>query len=491
MQALSSESPLAPADTPPVRPIRELLTLALPTIAQMASYTVMQFADTLQLAMGAGDTAATAAGMAGFMVFAAMSWGWGAILVVNTLVSQSIGAGNQHAAGRYMWQGVWFALVVGVLLLPTSLFSAAALRAFGHSPDVVRYGQQYYNIEILWSPLRLAGLAVGQFLLAIGKPRVTLIAAVIAATTDVLMNYVFITGRFGMPALGVAGAAWSTNAAVTLELAIMVAYCSRRWIRETYQVWRWRFHRAAMGQLVRLGVPGGFQIVAEVVAWLLFCVWIMNRFGQSAVVANNYMMQYMKVSFMPAFGLSAAVTALVGRYLGMGRLDLARQRAHLGFKVAATYMLACGAVFFLGRNTFIGLFSADPDVIRVGGILLTFAAIYQLFDALYIIYIGALRGVGDTFWPAWVTGVLCWTIVVGGGALVGYAAPQWGPTGPWVMASAYGLILGTYLVLRFSRGEWKAMETAVALPPEDRPGRGQRRDIPSNEIDASTTVEVA
>ena len=377
MQPSSSESSTSPLDSLSRRPIVELLSLALPTIAQMASYTVMQFADSLQLAIGAGDAAATAAGMAGFMVFAAMSWGWGAILVVNTLVSQSIGAGNPQAAGRYLWQGVWFALIVGALLVPTLLVSGAVLSAFGHSPEVVNFGRQYYNIEIVWAPVRLAGLAVGQFLLAIGKPRVTLFAAVIAASTDVLMNYVFITGRFGMPALGVAGAAWSTNAAVTLELAIMVAYCSRRAIHETYQVWRWRLHGAAMRQLVRIGVPGGFQIVAEVIAWFLFCVWIMNKFGQSAVTANNYMMQYMKVSFMPAFGLSAAVTALVGRYLGMGRLDLARHRAHLGFKLAASYMLICGVVFFLGRNTFISLFSSDPDVIRVGGILLTFAAIYH------------------------------------------------------------------------------------------------------------------
>jgi MATE family multidrug resistance protein len=213
---------------------------------------------------------------------------------------------------------------------------------------------------------------------------------------------------------------------------------------------------------------------------MLFCLWIMNRFGQSAVTANNYMMQYMKVSFMPAFGLSAAVTALVGRYLGMGRLDLARQRAHLGFKVASTYMIFCGLMFLLGRNHFISLFSNDPEVIRVGGILLTFAAIYQLFDALYIIYIGALRGAGDTFWPAWVTGILCWTLVVGGGTAVGHLFPQWGPTGPWIMASLYGIILGTYLSMRFARGEWKAVDTSERPP-------GRITD-PSNEIAASTTV---
>lgn len=463
------------------RPVAELLHLALPTIAQMASYTVMQFADSLQLALGAGDAAATAAGMAGFMVFASMSLAWGALLVVNTLVSQSIGAGNKDAAGRYLWQGIWFAVLAGLLLWPTQFVSGQVFSAFGHSPEIVALAKQYYDIEIVWAPIRLAGVAVGQFLLAVGRPRVTLFAAVIAASLDVLMNFVLITGRFGFPRMGVAGAAWSTNVAVTLELAINAGFVAGAALRVPYQVWRWRPHWPSMKQLVTIGVPGGFQTVAEVIAWFLFCVWVMNVFGQSAVTANNYMMQYMKVSFMPAFGLSAAVTALVGRYMGMGRLDLARQRAHLGFKITAAYMLGCGLVFFLGRNLLISLFSDDPNVIRVGGILLTFAAIYQLFDGLYIIYIGALRGVGDTFWPAWVTGILCWTIVVGGGASISLFAPQWGPTGPWIAASLYGAILGVYLWLRFSRGNWKAIDTTQAKPDAEA----------SNELPASTTVEAA
>src|SRR3982751_5165257 len=102
----------------------ELMFLALPTVVQMASYTVMQFADALQLAWGAGDAAATAAGMAGFLVFCAMSLSWGALLVVNTLVSQSVGAGNPSAAGRYLWQGVWFAVLTGLMLVPLRMYSA-------------------------------------------------------------------------------------------------------------------------------------------------------------------------------------------------------------------------------------------------------------------------------------------------------------------------------------------------------------------------------
>ena len=90
---------------------------------------------------------------------------------------------------------------------------------------------------------------------------------------------------------------------------------------------------------------------------------------------------------------------------------------------------------------------------------------------------------GDTFWPAWVTGILCWTIVVGGGASIGFLAPQWGPTGPWVAASVYGLVLGVYLFLRFARGDWKPLDTNQARPDDAAEG--------SNERLPSTTVEAA
>src|SRR5688500_829269 len=272
---MNPSSDVTPASdtTPAKRPVVELLSLALPTIAQMASYTVMQFADTLQLAMGAGDTAATAAGMAGFMVFASMSLAWGALLVVNTLVSQSIGAGNPQSAGRYLWQGVWFALAAGLLLWPTQLVSGHVFRAFGHSPEITALAKQYYDIEIAWAPVRLAGVAVGQFLLAVGRPRITLLSALIAACLDVVMNFVLITGRYGFPRMGVAGAAWSTNAAVTLELALNASFVASAALRVPYQVWRWRPHWPSMKQFVTIGIPGGFQTVAEVIAWFLFCVW--------------------------------------------------------------------------------------------------------------------------------------------------------------------------------------------------------------------------
>jgi multidrug resistance protein, MATE family len=81
-----------------------------------------------------------------------------------------------------------------------------------------------------------------------------------------------------------------------------------------------------------------------------------------------------------------------------------------------------------------------------------------LFDAVYIIYNGALRGAGDTLIPALFTGIMCWGITVFGSRWVAHTWPGLGPIGPWISASAYGMILGAFIFTRFIRGKWKRID---------------------------------
>jgi MATE family multidrug resistance protein len=182
------------------------------------------------------------------------------------------------------------------------------------------------------------------------------------------------------------------------------------------------------------------------------------------MAAGVFMFRYMVVSFMPAFGLSQAVTALVGRYIGMGRHDLAAARAHLGFVVTAMYMVCCGIVFFIWRRELIGVFRPTDAVLAMGMTLMVFAAIYQFFDAMYIIYNGALRGAGDTAIPALVTAGLCWGITVVGGWIVAHRFSRLGVAGPWTCATVYGIILGIWMFRRFRRGTWKRIRLEDDAP---------------------------
>jgi MATE family multidrug resistance protein len=439
------------------RPLVELLRLALPTIAQMASYTVMQFLDTWMLAHADGIAAPTAAANSGILAFSVISLGMGVLWLVNTLVSQAFGRRDFKACGPFLWQGVWFSLVFAVVLLPFVPFVPGAFRLLGHDDQMVRLESVYLQIVVMFSSVKMVGSAFEQFLLAIDKAWCAMVATIAGVAVNAAVAWVLIFGKFGVQPQGVVGAAWAQNIGVAVETLVAIVFAFEPTIRRKFNVADWKLRWEQMKTLLRVGIPSGLQLVADVLAWSAFMNLVMGFFGVAGMAANNFVFRYMSVSFMPAFGIGAAVTALVGRYIGRGRPDIAVRRAHLGFAIAAVYMLLCAVLFVVARDELIGIFVQDPQIRRLGAILLIFAAVYQLFDAMYIVYFGALRGAGDTFVPAIVTGVLCWSMTVLGGYLVAQRAPQLGPAGPWYVATAYGAILGVFMLVRFMRGGWRSI----------------------------------
>jgi multidrug resistance protein, MATE family len=445
-------------------PLRELLMLAGPTVAQMASYTLMQFIDTWLLShYGTNKTTAlepTAASNSGMFSFALISVGFGTLTVVNTLVSQSYGRGDRRGCGQYLWQGIWFSAFYALLLLPLLPLAEDLFRAFGHEPALAAGEAAYMRIMIGGAGLKLVQVAFGQFLLAINRPMAALVGTLCGVTVNALAAWVLIYGKLGLPPMGIRGSALGQQVGVFVEMTTLILLSLRPQVRLTYYLHDWTLRLRQFWQLLVVGIPAGAQLVADVLAWSLFSVWVMAPFGTDTMAANTFTFRFYSVSFMPAYGISTAVTALVGRYIGRGRPDVSVQRARLGFLVSAAYMLTCGAGFFVGRRILLGLFTQNPEILRIGSIMLIYAAVYQFFDAMYIVYVGALRGAGDTLVPAVATAVLCWGITVAGGRAVGRYLPQWGPAGPWAAATAYGIILGVFMYARFARGRWRTIRLA-------------------------------
>lgn len=424
----SAHNLMMPVD-PQTRPLVELLRLAGPTVLQMASYTIMQFIDTYLLAR-LGTLEAAAAAMSGLFAFSLMCFGIGVIQLVNTLVSQNFGRGEYRRCGTYLWQGVWFGLGWAVVLVPVMVYAGGMFRVMGHEPRLARMETVYLQITLATTFVKMVSTSFGQFLLAINKPGIVFGAAALGVGANMVAAYPMILGRWGMRSYGIAGAAWAQNIGVTIEALVLVVYGLQPWIREKFNSFDWRLRLEPLRTLLAVGWPAGVQFVADVLAWAMFSMVVMAQVGESAMAANMFTFRFMSVSFMPAIGIGTAITALVGRYIGMGQADLAVHRANLGFKVNLVYMLSCGLLLFFFRNQLMQLFTSEPDVLRTGAVLLVFAAVYQLADAMYVSYSGALRGAGDTFVPAVATGVLNWSLSVGLGFVVARLLPRWGAVGP-------------------------------------------------------------
>ena len=446
-------------------PIFELLFLAGPTVAQMASYTLMQFVDTYMLSR-VGTDEPTAAGNSGLLAFALICFGFGLLFVVNTLASQSYGAKRFGECGRHLWQGFYVAVSYSLLLLPTVGFADVFFRAFHHAHVLAAMEGGYFRITMSFMFAKLIGVAAGQFLLAVNRPLVVFGSAVAGISANALVAWALIFGHLGFAPHSIVGSAWGQNVGVCVETAFLLAAIFLKPVmRQSFGVLDARLRRRELLALLKIGAGAGMQVVADVMAWSLFGVWVIGRFGTQAMAANTFMVRYLAVSFMPAYGISVAVTALVGRSIGAGRPDEARRWARLGFLVAASYMVACGLVFLFGRHLLIGLFTRDPVIARTGALLLCFGAAYQLFDAFYIVFNGALRGAGDTLIPGLATGVFCWGITIFGGYAVARNFPRWGVAGPWTMEIIYGIVLGLFMWHRFSHGHWREIHLIAAYPP--------------------------
>jgi MATE family multidrug resistance protein len=268
-----------------------------------------------------------------------------------------------------------------------------------------------------------------------------------------------------MPSYGVIGAAIGTLIGTAAEALIPLAiFLSRRFDRLYAIRSAWRPDRAAIVDVLRLGWPAGLQFANEMICWALFMTVLAGGFGSEHMTAGWAAMRFVHISFMPAVGLSTAATSLVGKHVGEKNLDAAARSAHITVGMAVLWMGACALGFVLFRheltNVFIDADTAAESAARIRAIgagIFICASIFQLLDAVGIVYTGALRGAGDTLFPGIATVVLSWVVIIGGGIVMTRVAPQLESIGPWLAATAYIVLLGIVLAIRFERGGWRKL----------------------------------
>ena len=278
-----------------------------------------------------------------------------------------------------------------------------------------------------------------------------------------------------------AGAAWGTVIGTAIELAIpLVVFLGPKYAREFSTRSQWRISKRHIADIFRIGWPGSLMFTSEMMCWTYLMIALIPKAaeaaGQNPVLANSagwIGLRYMHLSFMPTVGLSIAVTAIVGKCMGMNRPDLAASRTWLALRIGIIYMGICGVVFFVFREQLVSVFisSDTPDldtteIIRFGSYVLIAASIFQLFDAIAIILTGALRGAGDTVWPGIVMLVLSWGFIVGGGNLLIAFAPNLGAASPWIGAASFLITLGLAMLARFCSGKWRTMRLIKDEEPD-------------------------
>ena len=475
--------------------LREMVVVALPAVVTMTSYTAMQFTDALVVSR-LGPEAVAAQGNGGISAFVPASIMFGIVSMVNTFASQNLGAGRPERGAAYMWNALWLVVAVWALLLmpyavalPWVFATMRGAMGLEVDPSVASMEVMYGRILLVGMVFTISARGMSHYFFGLHRPRVVLVSALIANAVNVVLSIVLVFGYLGLPRMGIAGSAWGTVIGSAVEASIPLSlFLSRRYAERFGTRSTWRVDRAKMREILRVGWPAGAMWGNEIVCWFVFMAGLNAHFGVAHDAAGWIVLRYMHLSFMPAVGLSIAMTAVVGKLIGAGRRDLVHSRTWLGVKVAMGYMGLCAVAMVVLRGSLISVFmgaAGTPpelreEVLRIGSTLLIVAAAFQVFDAIAITLSGALRGAADTLWPGVVMIVLSWVCIVG----LGWALKEWAPQleslGPWLGAAAYIVALAVAYFWRFESGAWKRISLVdqPAMPPGGDSGQGIVPELP-------------
>ncbi|MBI2434182.1 MAG: MATE family efflux transporter [Candidatus Hydrogenedentes bacterium] len=434
---------------------REVLEMSGPIILGSLSYTLMEFCDKAMVAqLGTDPLAAT--GSAALWSYTLATAFIGVVGCVSTFAAQSLGRGHQEHCARYAWQGVYLSLLAAIVALALWPLSGPLFHAMRHSAPVTDLELSYFRIRLFGYAAIAWGTALAAFFQAINRSMIPTYAAVVANITNLGLNYVLIFGKLGFPALGVTGAAIATIISQWVQtLLLQVIFLAPRFDREYHTRSTWQVDMTRIRELLRIGLPNAASMFLDIANWAIFTSFLVGGFGAASLAAHNIAVSFMHLSFMPAMALNQGIAPIVGQWIGRGNPDRAQQRTHTALRLAAAYMFCMGLVFAVfGGRLIDWVFSDDPQVIWLGHQMLLLAAIFQGFDALSIVSMGALRGAGDTRWMMWTMFFGAYCIFLPAATVL--AIPlHGGAVGAWIGATIYIILLAGMMFFRFRSGRWR------------------------------------
>lgn len=430
---------------------RSLIRLAGPLIVNNLAIAGMQFADAVMAGqLGAKTLAAVAVGASvWFLGFTLML---GLMMAISPIAARHYGAGQPALIGRYTRHGLWLALLLGVTLITLAhLFAAPLLTAVRIDPEF-RSLTLDYLLSIVWgAPAICAFLAFRFTTEGIGQTRPIMYTSLLALVCNVFLNWVFIFGNLGAPALGAAGAAAASAITMWLIMFVLGTYMFLHPRYKRFEIFH-RFYRLrpeVFREILALGWPISVTISAEAGLFSVVSI-LMGTRGAEITAAHQIALNFASTLFMVPLALSSAITIRVGHAIGGSNMAAARFAGLVGIVMCGAFMAFSATFLMVFRDAVVGLYTNDPSVQAIAISLLLMAAAFQIADGLQIGAAGALRGYKDTRTPMLINMFSYWVLAF---PLAYVAAIPLQAPPSWIWAGfVLGLTIAAVLLsVRFSR----------------------------------------
>jgi MATE family multidrug resistance protein len=411
--------------------------------------------------------------------FAMLSLPLGVCSYTNTFVAQYDGAGQQQRIGQVFWQAIWIAIgfapfVLLAIPLAPSLFALA-----GHSAEATRLEVTFFQILCVGAPALILAQSGSAFYSGRRRTWVVMLVDTAAAVLNLALDYCLIFGNLGFPAWGIKGAGWATAISLWAKAIVYLLLPLQRVHRLKFGTLRGlRIDTELMRRILAYGFPSGLQMLLDVAGFTVFIMFI-GRLGDLQAEATSMAFSVSTLAFMPIYGLHLGVSVLVGEHLGENREEAAARATYTTLQVSWIYMAVISLLYVFVPGIFLRSFflqgaagsAASASVAAMAAVLLRFVAGYNLLDATQLVFVGALKGAGDTRFLLRVSVLLA--ALLGGFSYLSVEVWRLSVYQCWTLIVFWCLIAAAIYVVRFWQGNWRRMRVIEAstenIDPHESP----------------------
>ena len=395
--------------------------LASPVMLGMLGHTFVSFVDNIMVGqLGTAELAAVSLGNS--FMFVAMSIGIGFSTAITPLIAEADSSNNFSKAKSTFKHGLFLCTIIGISMFLLLYFSKSILHSnFLDQPkEVVALAIPYLDLVAFSLIPLIIFQAFKQFSDGLSMTKYPMYATIIANFVNIILNYIFIFGKFGLPAYGIIGAAYGT----LISRFIMVIYLwfllankerSKRFVTNIKIL---VLESTMLKKITSLGAPSAMQMFFEIVIFTA-AIWLSGLLGKNPQAANQIALNLSSMTFMVAMGLGVAAMIRVGNQKGLLKFKELRRIAFSIFLFAVILAVAFAILFFIFRfqlpKIYVDLSDVSNlndsiEVVNIAAKLLLIAAIFQISDSVQVVVLGALRGLQDVNIPTLITFVSYWII---------------------------------------------------------------------------------
>jgi MATE family multidrug resistance protein len=386
-------------------------------------------------------------------------WAMINLLVIGIMIGNSPIIGNFWGAGKtdrvrfQFQQGLWLALPMGVIVCGAILLGVFLLGRLDISPEVYRIARGYLLPYLITGFMFPAFFAFRATFEGIGDIRPVMVFNCLAFVLNGILDYILVFGKLGFTPMGGIGAAWATTVVMVFLLLAMIIYGRQANNLKHLQLYG-QFSApssAAIGDILRLGIPISLTIAAEV-GFFAIIPMLIAHLGANVLGAHAITNNLDSLAYMVPLGVGQALTIMVSH--AQGRLDpvAARKICITGFKLVFLLAMLLGSIKILLRYDFAEMFSPEAEVQIIAASLFFFSAALGCFDSLQMSCSGALRGYKDARGPLIIQVIAFWVIafpIAYSLALTDYWGEPMGVFGFWA-----GLIIASSIASQAMLYRW-------------------------------------